>query len=233
MRDDEGGVATKKQSLESWLQKRKEAFPDDPSQARTVTMSVFQDDITVIAIGEEAAADTEEDVPRIVEGRYQVSLSKKEEANMPFAQSFSTIGATYEMQSLDRIVCRPTEKTFGKYSEWVDRLRKFRGSLIPLEDLQKFVGLHHFMTRFLEQGALLCNSGYGCLRAAAGLKTRKKMDPYSKELASDAEKVLSRISNRELPPLTENPRSCTRGRQEQTQMLAGRSLRTKEAGASA
>lgn len=77
--------------LVSWLDTRRAAFQDDIGQARAVAVSVYQDDLTVIAIGTEAAHTTESQVRLVLVEDYGVQLSTNQEANEPFGHSFSLL----------------------------------------------------------------------------------------------------------------------------------------------
>lgn len=59
-------------------------------------VSTFQDDITCIVVGEDAARDAEEGVRRLVCKKYGITLSDKKDAVAPFSPVFTSIGATHD-----------------------------------------------------------------------------------------------------------------------------------------
>lgn len=191
--------------LVQWADARRIAMPQDNRQAREVAISVYQDDITVIAIGWDAANTAELQVKRILVEDYGVQLSEKTEGNVPFGHRFSSIGATYDLIDACNMVCRPTDHTTTKYKQSAEQLRPHIGMLRPFNEIESFVGLHTFITRFLDQGAVLNNEAYVCLRASGRIQTQHPMAPYNKQFAETVAQVLHMLENKKYPSITEPP----------------------------
>ena len=167
-----------------------------------VHFSSFQDDITAIALGGQAAQDATEGVLRILHDRYGIPLSYKREASLEFSRNFSSIGVSYDLSNPLDIECKPRKEKLHKYREMVNALKR-ANSVILLVELQRFAGLHTFMARFLANGEFYCNSAYSCLRDTA--HTRENLRPVSKVLVRDANIVLGLLTEGRVAPLIANP----------------------------
>lgn len=75
-------------------------------QARAIGVAVYQDDITVLAIGWDIARTVEERLPNLLTGAYGIQLGNKPEANIPFHTTFSALGATFHMKNMKHIRCK-------------------------------------------------------------------------------------------------------------------------------
>ncbi len=130
-------------------------------------------------------------------------MSEKPEATRPFSTTFASIGAVYETDDLTNVQCRPTDEVFGKYCRRLSEMEQWVGKALPLEDVQSFVGLHHFVSRFVDDSEYYCNNAYRCLRVHT--YTEKETAVVSHATIQDGCEISQLIRERRLPGLTRNP----------------------------
>lgn len=97
----------------------------------------------------------------------------------------------------------PSDEKIEKFRNEILTLSTKTGMLLPVHEVQSFVGLHEFMSRFLKDGRRYCNSRYRCLRI--GVKTELPFGIIRKELIKDGTTVLRLVSERELPTIVRDP----------------------------
>lgn len=122
-------------SLQEWCDRRKEKYGKDPGQALTLDLSVYQDDILEIAIGDHTGRKIDEDLPRVLHGTFGVRLSTKEEANNPLRKDVDVIGALYELANLRNNSCAPSSPTVENYAQVTKEAMENNGQLLPKEVL--------------------------------------------------------------------------------------------------
>lgn len=90
---DHSGKAT----LQEWCYKRKGKYGDDPGKALPLALSIYQDDILEISLGERTAQQIYESLPRVLKETFWVGLSIKAEENIPLEKEVVVIGTRYEL----------------------------------------------------------------------------------------------------------------------------------------
>lgn len=206
LEEDEWTAAGKRENwsrLQHWRSQRRACFRADPRQDGVLVVTTFQDDITVFVIGEYTARDAAIGIRRLLHERYKLRLSKKEEANMPFSERFSSIGAIYETSDLNNIVCKPRSEKIENFRAGIESMRRKAGRVVPLLYLQTFVGLHHFLSRSVNDGNFRCNFAYRCLRSLP--ETRSPTGVVGHELIADAEELLCLLQSGDLARITQDP----------------------------
>lgn len=71
--------------------------------------------MTAFILEMSAAISSEEDIARVLKGRYKIGFSMKPEAIVPFQQQFCTIGATYEHNNDKQCTCVPNKDTTDSF----------------------------------------------------------------------------------------------------------------------
>lgn len=79
------------------------------------------------------------------------------------------------------------------------------GTLRPFREMESFIELHTFITRFFTRGAFLNNDAYMCFRARRRIHLKQQMAPYGKEFHSMVKQVLSLLRQGIYPGIVEDP----------------------------
>lgn len=196
--------------LMEWRARRRVLFPDEPMQSSLAHVSSFQDDITFFAVGLPAARAVERAARETLDA-FSVRTSSKPAANMPFAPTFTTIGARYDLRNAASPKCLPSEETLAKLDRYISEWKGSAGRPLPLQHVQEGVGVLAFVARFVTRGARFCNEAYASLQAEP--HTARSTAVISHKAVADAERLLTLIRSGNCAPLISDPLAWYAGRQ--------------------
>jgi hypothetical protein len=186
--------------LRAWQAERLVTFNGDTAQARLYFMDSFQDDIHNVALTEEIKELVERRVPEIIKmflGEGGVSTKTP-----PFSSIFVSIGAEYDLVNM-RVRPRPEKRAL--YLDGATWVSENVGRLATTDQLAKFMGLHEFILRFVDdRGA--GNSGFRCLRTP--IMTEHRLSMISRDFAADVKRVADEICDGDGMPLVKDPVVC-------------------------
>lgn len=199
--DEEGLDDVQKTTMERWKKTRLQL---GPRQNRSIIIVPFQDDWTCYAIGRSVAGKARSRIREILERKYEVLISKKEEANRPPSTRFTSIGATYDTSNAENIKARPSDDVTAKLSEIIEKAKRAVGNLTKKQVVQEWAGLAQFIAGFVCDGRFLVNSLYSALagsRHLRGVKAPQDMVRIGGEVYRDLDELKSRISSIQGPDL--------------------------------
>lgn len=128
---DKASTVTSMTQLWGWLYERKERFGRNSRQGLHMAISVYQEDILVLEIGEGSAEKISEGLPRIMQENYGIDLSTKSEATKPFAKTVGSIGGNYYLNDMRHLRCLPSEDVNGRCIRMTDDIGRRIGHHIP------------------------------------------------------------------------------------------------------
>ncbi len=187
--------------LQDWGNARRAAWPQDLSQASPVYVSVFQDDLVVVAISCYAARATEQGVLKQAR-EWGLQLSQNPEDTRPFSPNFSALGAAYNLSNPCPPRCVPTAKTVTNLATTVAKLEIMPGRPAPRLEVEKLAGYLCFMARFIAGGTLWCNSIFSALKVYP--HTALDSAIVSHQAIEDSQTILAWLGKSEPAPLIRN-----------------------------
>lgn len=115
-----------RQVLKAWSSDREEKCGADERQQRFVTVTPFQDDLVVTAIGEKAAERVNAGIEEFME-EFGVRLSRKQKASRPFSTTLLALGAEFDLAASPPWNRPPSDK--------VEKLERLLNELMPFKNL--------------------------------------------------------------------------------------------------
>lgn len=169
------------EKLEEWKRDRKQI---GKWQERAIKISPFQDDLTIMIVGSQAAEFVSGRV-RVILAELDIKLSSKPDANLPFATRFTSIGARYDTSNPNDLKVTPTCEVMTKFNEMVRESATKASKLEDLENVQRWTDTAQFLSAFLTDGRFFLNSSYAALAGARHLRTQENKVMVTEEMVAD------------------------------------------------
>lgn len=180
-----GLTKERKDQVTEWMRERATL---GKRQHRAFRVSPFQDDLTILAVGEHATSHILRRIKEIL-AQLVIALSPKPEANKPFSTRFDSIGASYNTSDASHIKITPTESIRCKLREVIEEARKNRNKLVDLEVIQQWTGLAQFISSFIKDGRFYLNSAYAAIAGSNHIRTAIPHAMVTTEMVADFERL--------------------------------------------
>jgi len=176
------------QQIDSWKTQRRNIWSCS-KQSRTIIFPVFQDDLTVLCLGQHVANEVHKKSTEILQ-YFEVDVSTKPEASKPFSSEFDSLGATFKLQPSGQWTCSPSRKSIEKFDEMLAEVQSWNDNLVELLRMQKIAGLFYFISKFVRNGRARCNEVFRLLSPIPGLnrpytRVTKRLIEDMQTLAAD------------------------------------------------
>jgi len=194
--------AKQRASIEKWMEQRN-CIWGRKEQTRIAIFPIFQDDLTVLCLGQQMADEVHEKTMQLLQS-LGVEVSTKPEASKPFSTEFDSLGATFKLENDGQWSCSPSQKSIDKFDRLLEDTSKLCSSLIDLVEMQKIAGLFYFLSKFVRHGRARCNEVFRLLSPIARLE--KPRTRVTKKLIADMEKLASDVKSPQMnAKLTRDP----------------------------
>lgn len=197
------GIIEGDHQLKRWAERRQSMYPKEKSQWGAWYLSVFQDDITIIAAGRDVAANLWRAMNTVIK-RFQIPMSDKDEATQPFRVEFDSIGAHYNTTNIREVKRTPAAKNMEKATKAAVELAKSQGKCIPRKDAESYVGSLAFIADFYSQKATTVNHLYAML--AIHTETDRDAAIVTEESVTAAREIMRRAEKEVTAPILHDPR---------------------------
>jgi len=194
--------------IEAWGVKRRMIW-SCCSQARTIIFMVYQDDLTVICMGTDAAKIIDKHInDKLAEWKIPVSI--KPETSKPFSTVFDALGATFDLSIVGKFSYAPSSKSIERLAEVAKVAKRLKGKFVDLLTMQKWAGIYYYTSKFVRNGRAKCNEIFSLLkpRRESGFKVCLVTSKLVEDLMAMLEEIQSTHVVREL---IDNPFFATKG----------------------